>query len=110
MTQRGGIPRMNKLPQALFAAALCIVAILFFGWFMLFDTTQQEPIENHSTYVLNVDTSNAALMHRYGLPTKADCMEYHVHGQWGYYIDGMLYAYDRLPGLSESWDSLYEID
>ena len=77
---------------------------------MLFDTTQ-EPIEtNTPTYVLNIDTSNAALMHQYGLPTKADCMEYHVHGQWGYYIDGMLYAYDRLPGLSESWDSLYEID
>lgn len=100
---------MNKLPQALFAAALCFIAIIFFGWFMFFDTTQ-EPVESHSNYVLNIDTSNAALMHSYGLPTKADCMEYHVHGQWGYYIDGMLYAYDRLPGLSESWDSLYEID
>lgn len=60
--------------------------------------------------MLTLDTSNNALMHRYGLPTKADCMEWHVHGQWGFWDNGRLIAFDELPGDSRAWDALYGID
>ena len=64
--------------------------------------------------VLQLDTSNAALMHSYGLPTKDDVMHFHLGGVWGYYEvwDGSdaLRAYDELPGSESMWDEVYGID
>ena len=37
-------------------------------------------------------------------------MQWHVHGQWGYYEDGKLYAFDELPGSAATWDELYGIE
>lgn len=59
---------------------------------------------------ISIDTSNSALMHSYGMPTKEDVMEWHMHGQWGYWEDGRLCAFDELPGRAERWDSLYGIE
>lgn len=72
------------------------------------DSTPAEP-QPEPTYTLNLDCSNNALMHRYGMPTKSDVMEWHVHGQWGYFEGKTLVAYDELPGDSRAWDALYGI-
>lgn len=73
------------------------------------DSTPAEP-QPEPTYTLNLDCTNAAEMHSWGLPTKADVVEYHVHGQWGFYQDGILMAFDDLPGQNDKWDRLYEIE
>lgn len=73
------------------------------------DSTPTEP-RPEPTYVLNLDCTNAAEMHAWGLPTKSDVMEYHVHGQWGFYQDGTLMAFDDLPGMNDRWDRLYGIE
>lgn len=98
------------------AIIAAIAAILAIGaiWFILADSTpdehaQQVSTEQH-THMLTLDISNNALMHKYGMPTKADCMQWHIHGQWGWLDDGKLYAFDELPGDSRAWDELYGID
>ena len=75
---------------------------------ILNDSTPQPTPE--PTYELNLDCTNAAEMHAWGLPTKADVMQYHVHGQWGFYQDGALMAFDDLPGMNDRWDRLYGIE
>lgn len=67
-----------------------------------------QPIVDTST--LSVDTGNAAQMHRYGMPTRADVMEWHYSGQWGYKAGTNYYVYADLPGESAAWDELYGID
>ena len=49
-------------------------------------------------------------MHEHGLPTKADVMEWHVHGSWSYQLDGEVRTYWELPGRASAWDELYGID
>lgn len=89
-------------------AAIGAILLIALCWSVLTDaSTEEQPAP---TYTLNLDCSNAAQMHRYGMPTKADCMEFHLHGQWGFYRDGTLYAFDRLPGGSDAWDDLYGIE
>jgi len=97
------------------AALLLCVAVIFALCGIVNDSTPQathavqtSTVEN--TKMLTLDTSNNALMHRYGLPTKADAMQWHVHGQWGFWDNGRLIAFDELPGDSRAWDSLYGID
>lgn len=70
---------------------------------------EQEP-EPTPTYELVLDCSNAAVMHSYGLPTKADVMQWHTHGTWGYMKNGSAVLYQELPGGSASWDNLYQIE
>ena len=67
----------------------------------------QEQEAVHSALV--VEAGNAAEMHAYGLPTKADVMEWHLHGQWAYMQNGVLMAFDDLPGSPERWDAFYGI-
>lgn len=97
------------------AVACLVIAVIIAiaGICFIFNDTPTEEQEQKMTgsgYELVLDCSNAYQMHRYGLPTKADCMQYHVHGQWGYYMAGDLYAYDDLPGGSDAWDKLYGIE
>lgn len=101
---------MNRLKYAIAVALICFAAIVGMSFILNDSTPKQEPVYNTATYSLTLDASNAALMHKYGLPTKADVMQYHVHGQWGFFLGGTLYAYDRLPGDSKAWDEMYEID
>ena len=90
---------------AAIAAFFCTVVIC-----MVWQGQTAEPQEPEGTYTLQLDCNNAAQMHAHGLPTKADVMEYHIHGQWAYYMDGVLMAFDRLPGSAETWDTLYQIE
>jgi hypothetical protein len=97
------------------AALLFCAAVALACWGIVADSTPteqhaQEVSTEQGTKLLTLDTSNNALMHRYGMPTKADCMEWHVHGQWGFWDDGRLIAFDELPGDSRGWDELYGID
>lgn len=91
------------------AALLLCCAVAVACWWIVDDSTVPAD-EPGPTYELRLDCSNAALMHRYGMPTKADCMQWHVHGQWGWITDGKLHAFDELPGDSRAWDELYGID
>lgn len=88
----------------------CIAAILTAAlvWYVATGIDEQET--NNATYRLTLDCNNAALMHAYGLPTKADVMEYHMHGQWGYYDKDTLKAFDELPGIDGRWDAFYGIE
>lgn len=104
---------MDAVAKA-FAALLLCGAVMAACYGIVADSTPTEHAAQTSTVentrMLTLDTSNNAMMHRYGLPTKADCMEWHVHGQWGWLKDGKLYAFDELPGDSRAWDELYGID
>ena len=98
--------------RAVIAATACILAIALLA-FIVADSTPQEGAEQPEaapTCTLYLDCSNAALMHSWGLPTKADVMQYHIHGQWGFYQDGRLCAFDDLPGMNDKWDELYGIE
>lgn len=93
-------------------ALLLVCAVIFDISFIIDDSTPEHAAmtSTESGSLLTIDTSNNAMMHRYGMPTKADCMEWHVHGQWGWIKDGKLYAFDELPGDSAAWDELYGIE
>ncbi|MBQ9043811.1 MAG: hypothetical protein IJ111_13480 [Eggerthellaceae bacterium] len=97
---------------AVTAAIACILAIAALAFIVADSTPEpaQEAQTDAPSCALYLDCTNAALMHSWGLPTKADVVEWHVHGQWGYYEDGRLCAFDELPGRSERWDMLYGIE
>lgn len=85
-------------------AALLIIAA---ACFVMGDAPRESAAD---TSVLTVDTSNTAEMHRWGMPTKADVMEWHMTGQWGYRAANSYYVYADLPGDSLAWDELYGIE
>lgn len=87
-------------------AALLIIAAACF----VMGDAPRETADTPDTSVLTVDTSNTAEMHRWGMPTKADVMEWHMTGQWGYRAANSYYVYADLPGDSLAWDELYGID
>ena len=79
-------------------------------WYLVTGLDEQEAAEKDATYTLTLDCGNDALMHSYGLPTKADVMEWHYSGQWGYKTGKCIRIFAELPGDSSQWDSLYGID
>ena len=95
---------IKTLAKAIAVVLACALAICLAGKLAGDGTQDVEP------GTLSIETSNAAAMHEYGMPTKEDCIEYHLHGQWGYYKGNVLYAFDELPGGSEAWDDLYGIE
>lgn len=88
-------------------AALLIIAA---ACFVMGDAPRESATKSPDTSALTVDTSNTAEMHRWGMPTKADVMEWHMTGQWGYRAANSYYVYADLPGDSLAWDELYGID
>ena len=95
--------------------AVTAVIAVFLGiavcCFILNDVPREDPADAQPTYTLQLDCTNAAQMHAYGLPTKADVMEWHMQGQWGYVEPGnRLHMYAELPGGKAKWDELYGID
>ena len=90
------------------AVALVVTALFIIGLtvFIMSDA----PREENDPHVLTIDTNNAAQMHEYGLPTKTDVIEWHVHGHWAYRAGGHMFTYADLPGGSTVWDDLYSID
>ena len=89
--------------------ALAVALIVFASIVVVSLCTDEAEPEPAPTYELVLDCSNAAMMHAYGLPTKADVIQYHVQGRWGYLDNGAVVLFDDLPGNAESWDSLYQI-
>ena len=98
-----------RVVAAVIASLLLIAAV---GAFVLDDAPREadQPAATVDTSTLAVRTNNAAEMHRYGLPTKEDVMEWHYSGQWGYKAGTSYYVYADLPGESAAWDELYGID
>lgn len=99
---------LMRVVAAVIASLLLIAAV---GAFVLDDmprATADQPV-TVDTATLSVRTNNAAEMHRYGMPTKADVIEWHVHGTWAYMANGHSFVYADLPGGSTVWDDLYQI-
>lgn len=94
------------------AVGLALAAILCIGvvGFGVGSCAPQEQEAAMAETVLSVDVNNAALMHRFGMPTKADVMEWHMSGQWGYTLGTTKYLYGSLPGDRTMWDAFYGID
>lgn len=100
---------LMRVVAAVIASLLLIAAV---GSFVLDDAPRavdDQPVAV-DTATLSVRTNNAAEMHRYGMPTKADVMEWHYSGQWGYKAGTNYYVYADLPGESAAWDELYGIE
>ena len=93
------------LPASILCALACILAIILFSAYLAATPSEPEP-----TYTINLDCNNSALMHEYGLPTKADVMQFHTHGTWSYQLDGDVHTYWDLPGRVSTWDTLYHIN
>ena len=91
------------------AVAGLVTALLIIGLtvFIMSDAPREEQPDPH---LLTLNTTNAAQMHEYGLPTKTDVIEWHVHGSWAYMANGHSFVYADLPGGSTVWDDLYQID
>lgn len=86
-------------------AIAAILAICVIGWAL--GGTEPEPAQPDAS-LITLDTSNAALMHRYGLPTAEDVMHYKVDGWWGYRDEvGNDRSYTELPGMETTWLDLY---
>lgn len=90
------------------AIAGLVTALLIIGLtvFIMSDA----PREDNDPHILSINTTNTAQMHEYGLPTKTDVIEWHVHGRWAYKANGRSFVYADLPGGSVVWDDLYQID
>ena len=104
----------------------CVMCVLCFG--AVAACTQEPPaaeveaveaVDNHGrtpNSTLAVDVTNAAQMHKLGLPTKTDVMSFHVYGHWAYGYaadDGervFFGPYYSLPGGADIWDKLYGIE
>ena len=84
---------------------LFALVVIIGAWLITTDTPEQP-----DPHILTVNTTNAAAMHTYGLPTKTDVIEWHVHGRWAYMANGHSFVYADLPGGSTVWDDLYQID
>ena len=98
-----------KPRRAMAVVALCIIFI-FVVCFIVNGTPQDDEMPVPGTlYTLELDCSDSAKMHEYGLPTKSDVIQWHVHGSWGYYLDGDMHSSHDLPGCNDAWDALYEI-
>ena len=91
------------------AVALVVTALLIIGLtvFIMSDAPREEQPDPH---IIALDITNSAQMHQYGLPTKVDVLEWHMHGQWGYKLDGTHFWHGDLPGMQSTWDELYGID
>ena len=95
-------------PKTLYyAVAVALIAIATIGVVAMY-ANNEEP-EPAPTYSITLDCSNSALMHSYGLPTKADVIQWHVFGKWGFTTDGETTLFEELPGDSGAWDNLYHI-
>ena len=67
------------------------------------------PIDDMSQRTLILDTGNAATMHKYGMPTAEDTMNYKMHGVWGYKDSaGQTVLFNKLPGGYQVWYELYD--
>ena len=61
-----------------------------------------------------INAGDERAMHAAGLPTKADVLEWHETGRWGYgrYEDSeyVVRTFTELPDGAEVWDEIYGLD
>lgn len=61
-----------------------------------------------------INAGDERAMHAVGLPTKADILEWHETGRWGYgqYENGeyVVRTFTELPDGAELWDDIYGLD
>jgi hypothetical protein len=61
-----------------------------------------------------INAGDERAMHAVGLPTRADVLEWHETGHWGYgrFEDGeyVVRTFDELPDGAEVWDEVYGLD
>lgn len=93
----------------LFKAVAYVVTAIFIILLTAFILTDA-PREPNDPHLLTLNTTNAAEMHQYGLPTKTDVIEWHVHGSWAFKANGHFFVYADLPGGNNVWDELYQVE
>ena len=92
-------------------ACLIIAIILAIALCCHVATEGVRPIDDMSQRTLILDTGNAASMHKYGMPTAEDAMNYKMHGVWGYKDqDGKTALFNKLPGGYQVWYELYGME
>lgn len=68
------------------------------------------PNDDMSERTLILDTGNADAMHKYGMPTAEDVMNYKMQGRWAYKDPtGRTLIFSSLPGGPVVWYDLYGI-
>lgn len=100
----------NGVMRAVAVAIAAVIAIVIIGYGLESCGAEEEPAYIAEQSLFTINTNNSAQMHRYGMPTKTDVMQWHMNGQWGYWSGGTLNAFDELPGNSRDWDAFYGID
>ena len=91
-------------------AVAAILAIALIGGCVSCQPQEQEvAVAKTRSSTLVLDASNAAQMHKYGMPTKADVVQWHEDGKWAYWVDGAIRVSEELPGSPVEWDGLYGI-
>lgn len=99
-----------KLWKAAAALVFCVIVILSVC-FVVNDAPRDDGIaEREAPCMLELNCSDAAQMHAYGLPSESDVLNWHVHGEWGFKdCDGNIRMFAQLPGETWRWDDLYDI-
>ena len=78
--------------------------------FIISDAPRETGAQHVASKTLVLDCTNAAAMHKYGMPCAEDVMNYKMYGSWGYKdSNGEMHMYRRLPGDMEAWYELYDI-
>lgn len=95
---------------SLWAVVFAVIGAILLTVFVCYDANSVPVDEPEPTYQLVLDCSNSALMHSFGMPTKADVYEWHVFGSWGWLDSNGKHIHENLPGGPDAWDTLYEVD
>ncbi|MBQ9002617.1 MAG: hypothetical protein IJ087_12265 [Eggerthellaceae bacterium] len=93
---------------------IALVILAFQG-----DASQHEPSCQSESFAgsvsdIPINAGDERAMHAVGLPTKADVLEWHETGRWGYgRFEGdewVVRAFDELPDGAAFWDGVYGLD
>lgn len=92
------------------AAVIAVLLVIAATCFIVEDAPREEAASHTASKTLVLDCTNAAAMHKYGMPCAEDVMNYKMYGSWGYKdSNGEMHMYRRLPGDMEAWYELYDI-
>ena len=93
------------------AAVIVVLLVIAATCFIVEDAAREDAASQHTaSKTLVLDCTNAAAMHKYGMPCAEDVMNYKMYGSWGYKdSNGEMHMYRRLPGDMEAWYELYDI-
>ena len=104
---------------ALVAALGIPLIVALFAFSLQGEAQKQNPSRAVDAFVdsvldVPINAGDERAMHAAGLPTKADGLEWHETGRWGYgrYEDGeyVVRTFDELPDGAAVWDEIYGLD